>query len=187
MLLEKDFFAVVTDAAFSKNQDSQTFQTACCKVHNTTVSVRRASGSGGYRAPVRTLPHGLDQLVDLLVVFQGVPQGVLGAEQPLPEAVHLRVQRRRVQHGVAPVIWRRAFPALEGARQEDSKRHRDGVSTFRFVDVCGFLSDDRFTSERRLPPSGIGEEETCNKCEEVETRRVLTSRSSFSRRLLMSS
>lgn len=130
----------------------------CCKVHNTTVSVHRVSGSGGYRAPVRTLPHGLDQLVDLLVVFQGVPQGVLGAEQPLPEAVHLRVQRRRVQHGVAPVIWRRAFPALEGARQEDSKRHRDGVSTFRFVDVCGFLSDDRFTSERRLPPSGIGEE-----------------------------
>lgn len=96
----------------------------------TTVSVHRASGSGGYQAPVRTLPHGLDQLVHLLVVFQGVPQGVLGAEQPLPEAVHLRVQRRRVQHGVAPVIWRRALPALEGTRQDDRKRHRDGVSTF---------------------------------------------------------
>lgn len=61
--------------------------------------------SAGYRAFVRTLPHGQDQLVHLLVVFQGVPQGVLRVEQPVSETIHLRVQRRRVQHGVAPVIW----------------------------------------------------------------------------------
>lgn len=45
-----------------------------------------------YRAFLWTPAHGLDQLVDLLVVFQGVSQGVLGAEQPLAQTVHLRVQ-----------------------------------------------------------------------------------------------
>lgn len=48
--------------------------------------------------------HGLDQLVDLLVVLQGVPQGVLGVQQSLAEAAHLRVQSRGVQHGVPPVV-----------------------------------------------------------------------------------
>lgn len=57
-----------------------------------------------YRAFLRVLAHGQHQLVDLLVVFQGVPQGVLSVEQPLAEAVHLRVQGRGVQHGVPPVV-----------------------------------------------------------------------------------
>ncbi len=42
-----------------------------------------------YRAFIWMPAHGLDQLVDLLVVFQGVPQGVLSAEQPLAETAHL--------------------------------------------------------------------------------------------------
>lgn len=58
----------------------------------------------GYRAFFWMLAHGQDQLVHLLVVFHRVPQGVLRAEQPLAQAVHLRVQRRGVQHGVAPVV-----------------------------------------------------------------------------------
>lgn len=62
--------------------------------------------------------HGLDQLVDLLVVFQGVSQGILRAEQPLTEAVHLRVQGRGVQHGIPPVVGRRPFPTLKHKRQE---------------------------------------------------------------------
>lgn len=53
---------------------------------------------------VRVFPHGLDKLIHLLVVLQGVPQGVLGAEQSLAQAGHLRVQSRGVQHGVAPVV-----------------------------------------------------------------------------------
>lgn len=102
-----------------------------------------------YRALIRMLAHGLDQLVDLLVVFQGVPQGVLGAEQPLAEAVHLRVQGRGVQHGVPPVVRRRSFPTLKSTWgrkmmpwiKTHTIKYKDIKSAFWYVDLSGVISD----------------------------------------------
>lgn len=66
-----------------------------------------------YRAFIWTPAHSLDQLVDLLVVFQGVPQGILSAEQPLAQAVYLRVQSWGVQHRVPSVVRWSSFSALK--------------------------------------------------------------------------
>lgn len=66
-----------------------------------------------YQAFIWMPAHSLDQLVDLLVVFQGVPQGILGAEQPLAQAVYLRVQSWGVQHRVPPVVRWCSFSALK--------------------------------------------------------------------------
>lgn len=63
--------------------------------------------------------HGLDQLVDLLVVFQGIPQSLFSAEQPLAKTAHFWVQGRGVQHGVPTVVRWRPFPTLKCTQGQD--------------------------------------------------------------------
>lgn len=98
--------------------------------------------SMSHRAFIGTSAHGLDQLVHLLVVVQGVPQGVLRAEQPLPQAVHLRIQSHRVQHGVASVIRGGSLPPLEKKKNPTSSAEllRSGQTFGRsktlLVDIC---------------------------------------------------
>ena len=67
-----------------------------------------------YGAFVGVPAHSLHQLVHVLVVLHGVPQGVLCAEQPLAQPRHLRVQGGGVQHGEPPVVRGGTLPTLGG-------------------------------------------------------------------------
>lgn len=74
-----------------------------------------------YLALIGSHTHGLHQLVHFLVVLQRVPQGLLGAQEPLSQARHLGVRPRRFHHREAAMLRRRPFTPLrsgEGARNQ---------------------------------------------------------------------
>lgn len=98
-----------------------------------------------YLALVWACTHCFHQLVHFLVVFQGIPQGLLCAQQPLPKPGHLCLCCRRVQHRISAVVWGWLLPTLASGNtwghisacaREDDVRNEHSLTCTWHLDTC---------------------------------------------------